>query len=567
MSQRTPQRGAQRKTPDHDRVFGWLDDPSDERGMRFRLDDGSWQRLTYRELAQRTLGAGAALADAGVRPGDVVPLVLPGGEDFVTQFFGLLAIGATPSVLPLPLALRGGEGYQNQLKAITARIHPRHAIADPRYHDVVAENVARLGGGTEVLAPSYADRPEEAPRAWGELAVLQFTSGSRGSPRGLRISMANLATNLGMIQGWMNPVGYGAVTWLPLYHDMGLVGGLLGALTLQVEHALMRPEQFIRDTRGWIAEYGRTPYSNMCMPNFGFERVLSAVRPEDLEGLDFSALSAVVSGAERIDPAVLARFAALLGPHGFDVRALMPAYGLAEGTLAVTGVSKHHVARMVRAGGLERRLGEKLDVNEVVELSTVPVDEPWTWQVSCGPPLETARVEILDEDGAPQPEGVLGEIYVEGPSVADGYADPAPEDVAKLHDGRLYTGDAGFLLDGELYVIGRLGDSVKINGQNVFVEDIELELVASGAISRRYATVVAGITGGEPTVLVVTERHLGDRLDDALSVIASFTGDAAHAEVLYVKRGTIPLTSSRKPRRRSLWLSYVAGELKERNDS
>ncbi|GHE98123.1 AMP-binding protein [Streptomyces fumanus] len=558
---------SQRKTADHERLFGWLDDPVDARGIRFRLDDGSWQRLTYRELARRTLGAGAALADAGVRPGDVVPLVVPGGEDFVTQFFGLLAIGAVPSVLPLPLALRAGEGYQAQLKAITARIHPRHVVADPRYHDVVGENVARIGGGTEVLAPQYADRPEEAPRAWGDLAVLQFTSGSRGSPRGLRISIANMAANLRMIQGWIDPVGHGAVTWLPLYHDMGLVGGLLGALTLQVEHALMRPEQFVRDTPGWLTEYGRTPYTSMCMPNFGFERVLATVRPEHLEGLDFSALTGVISGAERIDPAVIARFAALLAPHGFRARALMPAYGLAEGTLAVTGVPKARAPRLARVRGLERRLGEKLDVAEVVELTTEPVDEPWNWQVSCGPPLGDTRVEILDEDGVAQPEGVLGEIFVQGPAVAEGYVDAAPEDREKLDDGKLRTGDAGFLLDGELYVVGRLGDSVKINGQSVFVEDIELELVASGLVSRRWATVVAGVVRGEPKVLLVTERPLGERQEEALSVMAAFTGGTRHAEVLCVKRGSIPLTSSRKPRRRSLWLAYLAGELKERTNS
>ncbi len=552
---------------DHERVIGWLDDPSERRGVRFRQDDGSWQRFTYRELAARTLRAGAALADEGVRPGDVVPLVLPAGPDFVSQFFGLLAIGATPSVLPLPQALRAGEGYQNQLRAIAARIRPELAVADPRYQDVVRDSIAELGTTTRVVAPVHADREDAAPRANGELAVLQFTSGSRGAPRGLRISVANMAANLRMIQGWMNPEGHGAVTWLPLYHDMGLVGGLLGGLTVQVEHALMRPEQFIRDSAGWLAEYGRHPYTSMCMPNFGFERVLARTRPEHLEGLDFSRLRAVVSGAERIDPAVLARFVALLRPHGFDIHALMPAYGLAEGTLAVTGVGRQEVPRLVRAGGLERRLGEKIDVGSVMELDAEPVSEPWLWQVSCGRPMEHVRVDILDEEGVPQPEGVLGEIYVEGPSVAEGYVDATPEDRAKLGDGKLHTGDAGFLLDGELYVVGRLGDSVKINGQTVFVEDIELELVASGAISRTHATVVAGVAAGTPTVLVVTERPLGERLDDALSVIRSFTGDAARARVMYVKRGSIPLTSSRKPRRRALWLSYAAGELKERKDS
>ncbi|MGW7003958.1 AMP-binding protein [Streptomyces sp. NPDC054933] len=557
----------QGRAADHECLTGWLDNPSEQRGIRFRQDDGSWRRFTYRELADRSLGAGAALADAGVRPGDVVPLVVPAGEDFVTQFFGLLSIGATPSVLPLPQALRAGVGYQNQLRAVAALVRPSHAIANARYRDVVQESISALGIGTELLEPLHADRVEEAPRARGELAVLQFTSGSRSAPRGLRITVANLATNLRMIQDWMDFGGYGPVSWLPLYHDMGLVGGLLAPLTQQMENALMRPEQFVRDPAGWLAEYARTPYSTICMPNFGFERVVRGVRPEHLEGLDFSSLTAVCSGAERIDPAVLARFAALLQPYGFDVRALMPAYGLAEGTLAVTGVGKRDMPRMVRVGGPERRLGEKLDVRSVVELSTEPVAEPWTWQVSCGPPLESVTVEILDEDGVAQPEGVLGEIFVQGPSVADGYVDATPGDLAKLSDGKLHTADAGFLLDGELYVVGRLGDSVKVNGQTVFVEDIEMELVASGAISRWHATVVGGVAKGRPTVLMVTERPLGDRLDDVLSIVRSFIGDAARAQVLYVQRGSIPLTSSRKPRRRALWLSYLAGELKERKDS
>jgi acyl-CoA synthetase (AMP-forming)/AMP-acid ligase II len=551
------------RTADHERLVGWLDDPSGVRGVRFRLDDGSWQRFTYAEIADHTLRAGAGLAESGVRPGDVVPLVLPAGLDFVTQFFGLLAIGATPSVLPLPLALRAGEGYQNQLRAITTRIRPKHAIVDARYQDVIKASIAELEAGITVLEPVYADRAE-APRAYGELAVLQFTSGSRGAPRGLRISVANLAANLHMIRDWMDPTAHGAVTWLPLYHDMGLVGGLLGGLTSQVEHALMRPEQFIRDTTGWLTEYGRAPYSSMCMPNFGFERVLARTRPEHLEGLDFSHLTAVVSGAERIDPAVLSRFVRLLEPHGFDVSALMPAYGLAEGTLAVSGVGKREVPRLVRASGMERRLGEKLDVRSVVELSSEPVDEPWLWQVSCGRPLEGVTIEILDEEGVQQPEGVLGEIHVEGPAVAEGYVDATPADLAKLSGGKLLTGDAGFLLDGELYVVGRLGDSVKINGQSIFVEDIELELIASGTVSRQHTTVVAGLAQGLPTVLVVTERALGEKLDEALSIVKSFAGDTARTQVLHVRPGTIPMTSSRKPRRRELWLSYVAGELKER---
>lgn len=548
---------ASHRTTDRDRLVGWLDDPVDHRGVRFREDDGTWRRLTYRELAEHTRHAATALAEAGVRPGHVVPLVLPNGEDFVTHFFALQLLGATPSVLPLPWAMRAGEGYAHQLRTIAARIQPRHVVVADRFRDLFTDSVDTTG--IDVRAPEYV--PGEPPRGEGELAVLQFTSGSRGNPRGLRITPGNLAANLRMIRRWCEIGESGAVSWLPMYHDMGLIGGMLSLITVQAEHALMRPEQFIRDTRGWFTEYGRAPYAVMVMPNFGFERVLSMMRPEHLAGLDFSALTTVVSGAERIDPGVLARFAGLLEPYGFDRGALMPAYGLAEGTLAVSGVGKRQSPRLVRASGLERQLGEKIDVREVTELSTEPVDEPWQWQVSCGRPLGDLEVDILDEDGVRQPEGVLGEIVVRGPSIADGYVDPTPEDAAKLGGGRLRTGDAGFVLDGELYLVGRLGDSVKINGQSVFVEDIEMELVASGTIARHHGVVAAGTVDGAPTVLLVTDRPLGDRLADALSVIRTFAGDGARTEVMQVRNGHIPLTSSRKPRRRSLWLDFVSGEL------
>ncbi|QFZ20678.1 AMP-binding protein [Saccharothrix syringae] len=541
---------------DHRQLVGWLADPTAERGVRFRGDDGTWRRWTYAELAADAVRAGHALADAGVRAGDVVPMAVPAGPDFVTHFFGVLALGATPSVLPLPWALRGTEAYLRQVRAITGVIRPAHAVVAAQYRDLLADGLA----GARLLEPSYLDGGD-LPFTRGEAAVLQFTSGSRGDPRGLRISVANMAANLRMIQRWMRLDRYGAVCWLPLYHDMGLVGGLLSAVTAQLEHALMQPAHFLRDPAGWLAEYGRTPYHAMVMPNFGFRQVLEKVRPEDLVGVDLSHLRTVISGAERIDPDVLSRFAALLEPTGFDVRALMPAYGLAEGTLAVSGDAADRVPRLVHTKSLDRRLGEPVEILEVVELGVEPVAEPWQWQVSCGLPLAGLTVHVLDEDGVRQPEGVLGEIYVEGPSVADGYLDPTAEDAARLGGGRLHTRDAGFLLDGELYVVGRLGDSVKVNGQSVFVEDVEQELRAATSIPDRHLAVVAGIEAGTPTVLLVTEKDPGDDLDALLAVLQRSGGPGARILVRHVARGTIPLTSSGKPRRRALWLAYLAGEL------
>ncbi len=548
----------------HTVVCGWLDDPRTDRGVRFLGDDGQWQRLTYAELADLSLRAGAALADSGVRRGDVVPLALPNGIDLVSHLLGLWAIGATPSVLALPWALRAGRSYQRQVQAVARRLRPRHVVVAAGFAEVFAESIGEHAASVTVLSPRYAPDGADAPRARTDLAVLQFTSGSRGDPRGLRISVENLAANLRMIHDWTRVTHHGAVSWLPLYHDMGLIGGLLAGVSAQTEHALVRPEHFLQDVIGWLAEYGRSAYAHMVMPNFGFEFVLGHVQPSDLAGMDFSTLETVVSGAERIDPAVLARFAALLAPFGFDRRALMPAYGLAEGTLAVTGMPRESMARMVRVASLHRRLGSKVEVCEVAELTERPVDQPWLWQVSCGPAMPGLQLRILDEDGAVQPEGVLGEVHVSGSSVAQGYLEPSPEDAERLRDGRLFTGDAGFVLDGELFVVGRMGDSFTVNGQNVFVEDIEAELAASGLVGRHDSTVVAGMHDGRPTVLLVTERPLPEGIGArAEGVIRSLAGDRAAVRSIVVGRGNIPMTSSRKPRRRSLWLTFASGGFDE----
>ncbi|WFE41023.1 AMP-binding protein [Micromonospora sp. WMMD998] len=543
-----------------DLLLGWLDAPSTERGVRFHVEGPDWSRHTYEDLAERALRAGAALADAGVRRGEVVPLVLPSGPDFVACFFGLLAIGATPSVLPLPAALQDTTGYETQLRAIAAAVRPRFAIASDDHRDVLLAGVRQAGQQTTILAPAYGD-VGAAPRAHGELAVLQFTSGSLGRPQGVRITVDNLAANLRMIQRWLGITDRGGVSWLPLYHDMGLVGGLLTLVTLQTEHAMMRPQQFVRDTRGWLAEYGSGRYAQIFMPNFGFERVVDRVTPDDLVGLDFSGVTSVVSGAERINPAALARFAALLQPHGFDSRALTPAYGLAEGTLAVTGVPRHEPVRMVRTNAPGRSLDDKVEVTGKAVLTTDPVSEPWGWQVSCGRPLDGLRVDVVDEDGQPQPDGVFGEISVQGPSITAGYADGTSRDGARLVGGSLRTGDAGFFHDGDLYVVGRLGDSVKLRGRSIFVEDVELDLRARTGIAPRHLVVAGGVVDGRPTLLVVAERDLGDHLDVVVEAVRAFTGSAVRVLILRARRGTIPLTSSGKPRRRLLWRRHLAGQL------
>lgn len=544
-------------------LTGWLDEPDDSRGVRFMTDAGQWERHTYPQLTALVDGAAARFVDAGVARGEVVPVLVPTGPQFVAAFFGLLAVGATPTVLPLPRALQAGDDYAPHLAAVAATLHPRFVVGSEVNAAPLLDVATTSGHALTRIDPGFTPHTGPAPRRDpGELAIMQFTSGSRGRPRGLRITWDNLEANLRMIQGWIRPDHWGGVSWLPLYHDMGLVGGLLTGLTMQVEHAVMRPQQFIRSTVGWLAEYGRTPYAHMFMPNFGFERVVTKVRPADLEGMDFSALTSVISGAERINPAVLADFVRLLAPFGFDARALNPAYGLAEATLAVTGVPADEHPATIRVTGTDGSLGDPVVVRQEGVGGIDTVDDPAKWQVSCGRPLPGIELVLVDEDGNRLPEDHLGEVLVRGPSVADGYAQTEVEDLSKFEGGWLHTGDAAFTHGGNLYVVGRLGDSVKVRGRTVFVEDVELQLGAlTNAGTQRRLTVAAGMADAVPTLLVLAEFDLTPHLDEITGAVRRFAGDALRLVVHRLPRGRTPLTSSGKPRRRTAWLRWVTGDL------
>ena len=543
-------------------LTGWLERPDPSRGMRFMTDTMSWQRYTYPELAELVNGAAAAFLDAGVARGQVVPVLVPPSPEFVAAFFGLLAIGAIPTVLPLLPALGGRDDHAAYLIGIAAELRPRFAVANAANGAALEAAVASTGSELVRLEASFTARSSAVRRKPSELAVVQYTSGSRDRPRGLRITWRNLEANLRMVQDWLKLERYAAVSWLPLYHDMGLVGGLLTPTTAQAEHAVMRPRQFVLATADWLAEYGKAPYAHMVMPNFGFERVVNRVRPEDLQGLDFTNLTSVITGAERVNPAVLSAFVRLLAPFGFDGRALMPAYGLAEATLAVTGVAKRERPTLVRVAGLAGDLGNPVTVLQEATGGVDTVADPDQWHVGCGHPLPGLTVELIDGEGNRLPESRLGEIVTRGPSIAEGYVRAGADDPTRFADGWLYTGDAGFQHRGQVYVIGRLGDSVKVRGQRVFVEDVELKLAGiTSAGGRRRLTVVAGMDGAMPTLLVLAEFDLADQLDVIAGVVRGFVGDAARVLVVRLPRGGIPLTSSGKPRRRAAWLRYLKGEL------
>ncbi|MFG3556676.1 AMP-binding protein [Micromonospora sp. NPDC047557] len=542
-------------------LLSWLEHPRPDRGVHFAAAGDDWTFLSYAELADRTRVILAGLRAVGVVPGDVVSIVEPAGPDFVATLFAAMAAGAAPSPIAPPLNFQDRAVYGEHVSGLLRAAAPRVVVCASTLTAAIAPLAATAGVRRVLSADELADAASgsrAAVAAPGPLALLQFTSGSSGRARGVQVPHAALAANVAAIRRWlaMTPDDPTA-SWLPVHHDMGLIGCLVTPVVNTSDLWLMPPEEFVRNPGRYLRCFGARGARLTSMPNFGLEYIARRVRPEALTGLDFSAWRAVIVGAERVDAEALRRFCALLGPHGFDPRALLPAYGLAEATLAVTGLPLDELYHAVELRPDRLRLGARAvpDPAEGVDggVEAYPV-------VGCGRPLTGVRVRIVDEAGTPLPDGVVGEIEVHGPSVAKGYvnANDSASQTA-LGGGVLRTADAGFLHDGQLHVLGRLGDSMKVRGRAVFAEDLEWAICRPGVPAQRMAALL-GHRGGTATVVAVFEQAQPEWLAQAERELRR-RAEGAQVVIVDAPRGTIARTSSGKPKRRQLWQAFVDDRL------
>ncbi|MEV5693440.1 AMP-binding protein [Micromonospora globbae] len=541
-------------------LLDWLERPRRDRGVHFAAAGDDWTFLSYAELADRTRTILAGLRAVGVVPGDVVSIVEPAGPDFVATLFAAMAAGAAPSPIAPPLAFQDREVYGDHVRGLLRAAAPRVVVCAAALTAAI-EPLATAAGVRPVLRADELVEAGGGARAAdvtpGPLALLQFTSGSSGRARGVRVPHTALAANVAAIRQWlaMTPDDPTA-SWLPVHHDMGLIGCLVTPVVNTSDLWLMPPEEFVRNPGRYLRCFGERGARLTSMPNFGLEYIARRVRPEALAGLDFSAWRAVIVGAERIDVEALRRFSALLAPHGFDPRALLPAYGLAEATLAVTGLPLDELYRSVDLRPDRLRPGARAvadDDEPAAGADAYPV-------VGCGRPLAGVRVRIVDESGEPVPDGVVGEIEVRGPSVAQGYVNEADSaSQTALGGGVLRTADAGFLHEGQLHVLGRLGDSMKVRGRAVFAEDLEWALGRPGVPAQRMAALL-GHRAGTATVVAVFEQARPEWLAQAERELRR-RAEGAQVVIVDAPRGTIPRTSSGKPKRRQLWQAFVDDRL------
>jgi amino acid adenylation domain-containing protein len=538
-----------------------------ERTAYVFLQDGEEEseRRTYGELDARARALAVRLWERGVMPGDRVLLLFPPGLDFIDAFFGCLYAGvvAVPCYPPRP----GRD--QPRLKAILEDAGARFALGTAaitsKLESLAADDprIARLERIVAEAVPSaLAERWARPAIAEETLAFLQYTSGSTATPKGVMVTHGNLLFMEDLIaevfeQGEESVV----VGWLPVYHDMGLIGNVLQPLWLGASCVLMSPVAFLRRPRRWLEAIAKYRATTSGGPNFAYELCVERIGEDERRGLDLSSWRVAFNGAEPVRASTLERFADAFAGAGFRRQAFRPCYGLAEATLLVSGSrsSGEPMVLEIRAEALERGRAEAAEEEgrsvRLVGSGRVPADQP---------------VAIVDpETRQRHGDGQVGEIWVRGPGVAAGYWN-RPEETAEtfgaMLDGTgdgtgpwLRTGDLGFLSDGALFITGRLKDLIILRGRNHYPQDLELtaERAAPGLPVGSGAAFAVEVEGEERLVVVqeLAPRARPDAaaLEETAAAIRRSIAEEHEVqvyEVLLVKAGTIPKTTSGKIQRR-----------------
>jgi fatty-acyl-CoA synthase len=434
--------------------------------------------LPYEQLREEALGLAHRLLGLGVERGARVALAAETDPDFLRFFFACQYAGLVPVPLPVPITLGSHKAYVSQLKTMLASCRPSIAAAPGSIVPLLNEAADGLELAFSGSSESFLALPEKKaalkPLQHSELAYLQYTSGSTRFPRGVMISQETLLHNLrGIIQhGLKVRRGDRCLSWLPFYHDMGLVGQVLGSVASQLSIDYLGPREFAMRPRQWLALMSRNRGTISFGPPFGYELCERRLRQGEAEQFDLSAWRVAGVGAEMIHPDSLHRFAQALAPAGFDRKAFLACYGMAECSLAVSfaplseGLSVDHVdADHLAESGRALPAKALSDNNHATRRRSF---------VDCGSPLPDFEIEIRDKQGCVLDERHSGTIFLRGDSVMSGYfGDPDSTRAVLSPDGWLNTGDIGYRIGERLVVSGRSKDLIIINGRNIWPQDLE----------------------------------------------------------------------------------------------
>jgi len=473
---------------------------------------------------------------------------------FVEALLGAWQLGATVTVLPIPVRQRDAAALRAQTWRLARSLRVRLVIADSVFHDLLADHDAAAPAllALDALASGDGATADDGP-APSDLALLQLTSGSSGPVKAVCLAHAALCANIDAIaDAGQLTSGDCAVSWLPLYHDMGLIGGLLVPLVAGCAAVLVSPHVFMTRPAIWMELVSRRRGTLLVAPSFGY--ALAARTLDGPRALDLSSVRLALCGAERIVPADIARFLAAGQPHGLPGNVVTPCYGLAEASLAVTIAppSRGMVVDRVARAALEH------------DRRAIPAcgDEPGKEVVGLGRPVRGVAVRIIDDHGGDAAERSVGEVWVAGASLLAGY-DIDGAQVAALDGGWLRTGDLGYLVAGELFVCGRDKDLIIVRGRNIWPEDVEHATESVRGVRRGNACAFAVDDDADREAIVIVAERARDVEPSgiAAAVLAAVTEaiGIAPRHVVVLEPSALPKTSSGKLRRPVTRASYLAG--------
>jgi fatty-acyl-CoA synthase len=506
---------------------------------------------SYADVRKRALAIARSLREAGLRRGDLVALVLPDAEDFLSTLFGASIAALVPASLYAPSATTDLPQYFD----LTARALRSSGAKAVVTSDALVTHLESLRATCPdlslVLTAASLDAAADEwpdPPTLDDIAFVQFTSGSTSAPKGVVLTHRNVCANVDAINGpsslatCRDDVG---VSWLPLSHDMGLVGMALGPLYGICQAVLLPPPLFVRRPAEWLKALTRHHGTISFSPNFGFDLCVRRVKERDLEGIDLSSWRIAGCGAEPIHAQTLEAFADKFAPAGFRRTSFFPSYGLAEHVVAATFSPRSRGPRteIVSERGLDH---ERVARAAGDDATTVTL-------VSCGRPFPDHQIRIAGEDGRSLPERMVGEILLAGPSVMLGYYKHDALTAQTIRDGWLHTGDLGYLSGGELFVCGRAKDVIIVNGRKYYPQDLEWAIDDLAGVRRGRVVAFGTIESGRPDRVVIVAEPNGTVAARALEdAIRRQVGDLFGLyvdEVALVPSGTVGRTTSGKVRR------------------
>jgi fatty-acyl-CoA synthase len=516
---------------------------------------------SYADMQRAAVHVARALREAGLRRGDLVALVLGDAEQFLTTLFGASMAGVIPASLYPPATTSDPPRYLELTAAILRASGARAVVTSDALMPAFEEVRASCPELAIVLSRERLDAPAIEPDSLptlDDIAFVQFTSGSTSMPKGVALTHANLSANVDAFGGSSGVAASAedvGVSWLPLNHDMGLVGMALGALYASRSCVLLPPATFVKRPAEWLRAITRYQGTISFAPNFAYD--LCVRRVKDVDGLDLSSWRVAGCGAEPIHSSTLAAFAEKFAPAGFRDTSFLPCYGLAEHVLAATFPPRGRRPRI-----------ESVSAEDLIEHRVaVPFDgeSPAVSLVSCGSALPDHSIQVVGEDGRPLAERHVGEILLAGPSVMVGYYRQEALTAQTIRDGWLRTGDLGYISEGELFVCGRVKDIIIVNGRKYHPQDLEWAVDDLAGVRRGRVVAFGTVEHGRPDrVVIVVEPNGRVSPDLLMDAVRRRVGDLFGLyvdDVALVPSGTVGRTTSGKVQRAATKSRYERGEL------